>query len=263
MKKNYIFILLILIISLSSCDDFFSDSWGDQRDFARPKIEVNADNVDDWVKVAMGNPELADVLGDLILLELFNQAQQENQSNQWDKAALLDGGTKVVVESSGLGMSILTHAADALTELEEESNAESMQDILRSVQDDFNSNGGIDAANKLADMAVTCIDDPHGVPRFENAYTQTVQPGNVSEAIMVLVLGELGDDPIDDNWNNVSDLSGDLAISTNKEVHVTGTNPSNISIALAAYLNMISDDTTGKFDKNPFTSALSDAFFGF
>ena len=255
MKNAAICMLIIFVIGLSACDNYFSESWGSPRDYDIDNIDVNINNVDEWVERSIGNPDLAEVLVEKITKELIHA------TNSWDRAVLLEGGVKLAVENSGFGASIITYAADLLGELESGSDIETVQDMFRKMQNDFNSGRGPNAADSLAAMALRCIQiDADGVPRFEDAYAQTAQAGDVAEAVMVLVQRELGTDPIDDNWNDISMLSGDLVIH-NRAVRTANSDAGDTSIALAAYLNLISDNPE-KFSANPFTNALNNAFFG-
>ena len=247
MKKVTIFLVLVFAISFTACDSFFSESWGTAREYDTSNLDVNAGNVNDWIHLAVGNPDLAAALVDKITQEL------KNVFNPWERAELLEAGVRLSVEASGLGTSFLTHAADILRELDDNFDVDSLEGILVNVQDDFNSGRGIDAANNLASMAMECIViDSNGVPRFDNFYTQTANSVDVTEALIVLVLGELGDNSVEDNWNNIALLSEGLQIRDDV-LSVTSNNASENTIALAAYLNLISSNPQ-KFGDNPFTS---------
>ena len=277
MKKTvcYALIALILVLSFTACDEFFSNSWGTTRDYDPEKIDLNAANVSQWVDQAIGNPDLADAILKKIKQEM---KKQPKESKDWQK--LQQAGIKLAVESSGLGEAIVSNALDALSKLDKETELDEtlVKDILSGIQDDFNSSGGVNAAENLADIVIASLDgsfqdgDP---PKFSEAFAESADPSDVAEAILVLVLGILGDEGksvTDDdlNWNDVEDLAKGLAFDNHTDPthpHIvidTSTNDGNLpddkTLALAAYLNLIVDHPD-KFGDNPLTETIRDAFF--
>jgi len=254
-KKTVFLAFLVFILTFTSCDDFFSSSWGTSREYDPSNINVNAGNVDQWIKTAVGNPALAEAITEKIIQEL------ENVSGP-DKVVLMQAGIKLAVESSGLGILILINAADLLGNFDK-NDTEALTDILDKIQEGFNSGGGPNAANNLATIACSgIIIDNDGVPVFEPEFANSVSPGDVAEAIMVLVLGELSSGSIED-WSEL-DSYGLSKDGTDENPKITvDPDATPGQIALAAYLNLIADSDNSAFNDNPLTQTIREAFFGF
>ena len=254
MKRAAFFAILVFAVvftmAFTACDSFFSDSWGTARDYDTSNLDVNAANVNEWINLSVGNPDLAAALVEKITVDLKNPSL-----NPWDKAALLEGGVRLAVEASGLGTSFLTNAADLLVDMDSDLSKDNVQGIMENVQGDFNKGRGKEAADSLAAMAMTSITiNDEGVPRFDNVYAHTASPSGINEAIMVLALGELGDRPIEE-WDDVSELSEHLGMKDDTFFVKDKENASQGAIALAAYLNLVNGNS--QFEENPFND-----FFG-
>jgi hypothetical protein len=104
------------------------------------------------------------------------------------------------------------------------------------------------------------VDVSTGVPKIENDdYARLVTPVDAGQAVMVLALAAVGD------INKHDTLAiGELGIGLIVEggnVKFSGTPaPTHEVRALAAYLNLLADDRADKFDANPITKAVRDAF---
>ena len=263
MKKIAILAIIAVVLTFSSCDDFFKTTWGNQRSYDPSNIDVTPGNIDEWAAAVLGNPDLAGAVSEAIIEKL------KNTSDPAEKAALLDGGVKIAVESSGLGESLLTRGAELLGDAED-INEDTILELLEKIQSDFNSGNGVQAADYIAEMLVGCISigPPAGVPHFDPEYANIVKPGDVAEAILVLILGELGrDDELTmDDWDDIKNLCAglDIDFDTGDYPHVVVTDETVVSdtaLALAAYLNLIIDNPD-KFADNPLTDAIRNAFFG-
>ena len=257
MKKIAFLTVLVIALGFTSCDDFFSNSFGKPRKYDVSKIDVNAGNVDKWIDIAIGNPELAAALAEKIIQELDKTSGKE-------KAKLMDAGVKLSVESSGLGESLLSNSADILADLAN-ADTDELEDILtklfENIRNDFNSGGGQKAADNITAIASKDIEpnplNNGDAPQFGQEYRDTASPGDVAEAILVLVLGELGDDDIED-WNKLPRL--DLAYDPEAGGFVVKNgDPSPNQITVAAYLNLIIVGGD-KFNDNPLTSAIKEGF---
>lgn len=259
MKKAAIIGLIAVILTFSSCDDFFRSSWGKSRTYDASKINVNADNIDEWVAAATGNPELADAIAEAILQKL------KGSTNEREKAKLLEGGIKIAVESSGLGESLLARGAELLANADD-LDEDTVTKLLDKIMDDFLSNGGVQSADYIAEMLEESISTSTlSYPHFSDEYANAAQAGDIAEAILVLILGEAGrngvslDDP--ENWSELGSLTDGLNISGGSPPHVViDGSPSPTALALAAYLNLISDQSDRLLD-NPLTNAIYEAFF--
>lgn len=250
---------LVFTLSFTACDEFFSNSFGNQRKYDVSKINVNAGNIDKWIDLAVGNPELADALVEKIIQELA-----KDNLGDADKAKLLEGGVNLAVESSGLGESILSNAAGALgdlTDADDDKLEDILTDILENIWEDFNSGGGPKAADNIAEIASYALANDEGVVEFEQWYKDTAKPGDVAEAIMVLILGELNDKDISiDNWSNLLEEGLHFGLTPDGNHVTVDAGASEKEKVLAAYLNLIVDGGP-QFDSNPITSAIRDAFF--
>ena len=258
MKKIAFLTLLAFVLLLSSCDNFYSNSWGKNRDYDPAKIKVNAANVDEWVRASVGNPALARAVAAAIQRELNRQPPLP----QNERLKLLQAGVRLAADSSGLGESIFTAGSKTIKDMDFDDLKEGkIKDLLNDLLDDFNAKDGIGAADAIGAMLGGFIENQDTAPRFEKGVADNFKAGDVAEAILVLVLGELSDG-IPPDWENLDDLN--LGISVDDSVDppqvIVDGDPSENAIALAAYLNLILDDTTGKYDDNPFTSAIKDAF---
>ena len=247
--------IFFLALSFTACDDFFSSSWGNPRAFDAANVNVNSNNVDQWVRAAMGNPALAAAVAERILQELRHAPPGT------DRAKLMQGGIRLAIESSGLGTIILSQAADILGDVDN-LDQDSITNMLENIQNNFVAGGGIDAAELLAEILLTDVEIEGNTPRFTEYFVSIASPGDVAEAVMVLALGLVGDDYADidiEEWSDPDALGIIIDLETNTVT--VNENADDKQIALAAYLNLIADQA---FDAggNPLTSAVRDAFFG-
>ena len=260
MKKLRIPALAAVVFFFLSCDNFYRGSFGSFRNYDSSNINVSAANVDEWIDHAVGNPQLAAAVVEKIIEEM-----EKLPPNSPEKAKLLEGGIILAVESSRLGEIIITRAAELLGDLDDDHDSKTVENILHNIQMDFDASGGKRAADSIAHMINMCLRGSPalngGIPRFEEVYARSARPGDAAEAILVLVLGELNGNSVDD-WNDIQSVADGLTIANNRIQVDTGRgNPSPSSLALAAYLNLIADDPD-KFGDNPLTETIYDAFFG-
>jgi len=262
MKKTAIFITIVLILFLSSCDSFFSKSLGSFREYDPAKINVTAANVDEWIRASVGNPALAKAVYEAIQRELKKPSVP-------DKPALREAGLRLAIISSGLGELILTDGAAIFKDIDFdniEDPEELVKEILDAIINGFESYGGSDAADAITDLLAGVMNDPddddYDYPKFDGT-AESFTAGDVAEAILILVLAELSrimadvDDFFDEWDGSVDNLGIGLGF---KDGHVViDGDPSDNAPTLAAYLNLIIEDKDGKFDDNPLTRAIKDA----
>ena len=260
MKKIALLALITVILTFTSCDNFFSNSWGKQRSYDSKNIDVNADNVDEWIEAAKGNPELADAVTEAIINELEKMGNTDNP----EAAKLFEGGVNLAVESSGLGESILTEGAKLLGDIDD-FDEDTFTDLLGKIQDDFNSGGGPGAAEKIGKLVDTVVEDKDGAPKFNDTYTEMAEPGDIVETILVLIMGELYDMGISiddiDSWSSLEEIADGrlmLEVGPPPEIQV-GPEASLTDVALAAYLNLIAENHD-KYD-NPMIYTIWEGFF--
>jgi hypothetical protein len=249
---NTAWILTVLaVFVLTSCDDFYSTSWGKPREYEVSKITLTRSNLDSWKKKATGNPDLAAALVKKIIGELPGKSGAE-------KAAFQSAGIDLAIEQSGMGVKILEVAGSALSDIDSE---DGVKNLLKKVQSGLDSSQA--AANNITTIAyASSLPEPGtaGVPEFPDGdpYGLNADPSNVGLAVMVLALAEI---PTIDDETDLSDLSSiNLDINGSPpQVEVTNA-ASSRQIALAAYLNLIANDETNRFDGNPITSGIKSAF---
>ena len=260
-----IFLLLSIFIFVA-CDSFYSNSWGTARKYDPANIDLNADNVDSWIELAIGNPELAKALTEKI------KGMVKNMPDSAERAKLQAAGVTLAIEASGLGTTLLSNMDKLSDILDEENNntgdSDAIVQLLDSMQGDFKSAGGSAAANDLAQIVKPAGKDFDTPPEFDQSYAKDANASDVGQAIMMLTLAVLEQEGKDANvFNDASDIEGlgiGLEITDDsgerKVGNQSGTDSSDEAKALAAYLNLIMSDTTGKYDKNPVTSSIKNAF---
>jgi hypothetical protein len=252
MRKAVCPVILFLVLGtliLSSCDEFYSSTWGTTRKYEGSKIDLNAGNLDAWVETAIGNPELANALLEKIKDDLPGLSGK-------DKAKYQDTGVKLAVEASGIGSSILSNAAVALDQLEKK-NSDAVKDILSNIQNDFKKNNGAKAAKDIAE--IVDVPDSDKPPEIQGDYALSASASDVGQAVMVLALAVIGD--INETTNlNVNDLEIGLTFDGGKVEVAKGKDALLEARVLAAYLNLIADGVNETFDSNPITKAIKDAF---
>ena len=245
-----------------SCDDFYSATWGTAREYDFSNINVNAGNVDDWVEKAAGNPELADALVEKIKDEL----EKEKLSDK-DKAKLQEAGVNLAVEATGIGEIILEKASDTLSA--GISGVEDLTKLFTGVQDDFKKNNGVKSASDIAEIISGSLDQSSygssDAPKLTGEYAKNADPADVGQAVVVLTLAlvEKGTDTVEGKKDmSEVDLKAlqSYGVFTDGNKVVVGDKPSDEAVALAAYLNLIADDSTGKYGENPLTATMATAF---
>ncbi|MDR2143500.1 MAG: hypothetical protein LBP29_03925 [Treponema sp.] len=258
-RRNFLTCLFLLpLLGFMSCDEFFSTSWGSERDYDSSKITLDADNLDSWIEKSIGNPELASALTQKIIEEV------QKLPDGGTRVKFQEAGVSLAVEASGVGTSIVSNAAKAIGEIDEkgEKGEQAVKDILKDIQGDFNKNGP-KAAKDLAAIVGPSIGGGGTVPEFTGAYASAAKPSDVTQAVLILSLAVLGKEGGDIS-NTIDGLTegeviGGLTLD-NSGNRITATDPSPEAKALAAYLNLIATDTTGKFKKDTVTGKLRELF---
>jgi len=267
--KKIAFLAVLAVLAFTSCDNFFGKSWGNQRSYDPSKISLNAGNLQDWIDRAVGDPDLAFAITQKIIQELG-----KGSLSPQERLAFQEAGVKLAANASGLSESLLTRAAAALGD-GDNMGENTLKDILEKVQGDFNSGGkGPNAADNLSQLSnISLVNTPYSdndEPRFSPEFEDQMNPEDVSEAILVLILGSLSDtntsmDSFDnpDDWKDVSNLAQGLKMNEDGTVVLVDggtTAPNDKALALAAYLNLVAHNQD-KFSGNPLTDAINEAFF--
>ncbi|MDR2445367.1 MAG: hypothetical protein LBD44_05480 [Spirochaetaceae bacterium] len=243
---------LLTLLTLVACDDFFSTSWGEAREYELSKINLTVDNLEDWKGKAAGNPDLAAKLVDKIINGLDGKSGAE-------KAAFQTAGIELAIEQSGIGTTIVELAGKDISNIKDE---DGLKDLLSSVQGKFSGDA---AAGNIATIALASnLTGGDTTPSFSqnDPYMAQASASDVGMAVVVLALSLAPEnvssyDKLEESLPNL-EITGNEG---NREVSVkSGSTPSPEEKALAAYLNLIANDTTGKYEKNPITSGLKSAF---
>jgi hypothetical protein len=243
---------LFIVFALSSCDNFFSTSWGKEREYDASKIKLSTNNLDSWKEKAVGNPKLAKALVEKILSELPGKSGPE-------KAKFQKVGIELAVEQAGIGTKMIELAGSALSDIDSEDGVKNLLAKVQSGLSDVDkAAGNIAAIVKASALVGTGAGQ---APTFDltDPYAAAASPSDVGMAVMVLALSVI---PNIDGNTDLSDLSGltNLEIDDGSVKVKSGTTATPEEIALAAYLNLIASDTTGKYDNNLITSSIRDAF---
>ena len=252
--KNMVYAALIISIvafALVSCDDFFDTSWGKARKYDSSKINLTLEDLPEWKEKAAGNPDLAESLVEKILGELDSKSGAE-------KAALQDAGIDLAIEQSGIGTTIIELAGGALSSVKDESGIKTMLD---SAQSKFNGNNGKAAAENIAAIVAKSDLSAGTTPKFskDDPYAAQANPSDVGMAVAILALA------VAPNLKDTTDLKtalsdGDAKFGFHDNQVTVSDGASKEEIALAAYLNLIADDRTGKYESNPIAGGLKKAF---
>jgi hypothetical protein len=245
---------VFLVFALTSCDDFYSTSWGKARDYDASKIKLTENNLQRWKENAVGNPALAEALVKKIISVLDSKSGAE-------KAVFQQAGIELAIEQAGIGTKIIEVAGSALSNIDSE---DGLKDLLNKVQT------GLGDVGPAAGNIATIVGKSKGIeeksysagdiPEFDSSdvYAATASPSDVGMAVMVLALSIIPNDKIASGEITVGGLEG-FEFAGNL-VKVTRSPPTQKEIALAAYLNLIVQDETERFDDNQITSGIKDAF---
>jgi hypothetical protein len=245
---------VLAVFVLGSCDDFYSTSWGTARSYDLSKIVLSESNLEAWKKKAVGNPDLAKALVEKIIGELDGKTDAE-------KAKFQKVGVELAIEQSGMGVKILELAGSDLDNIDSE---EGVKDLLSKVQSGVVESGKA-AADNIAKIAGASEFKSDGSLQFSenDPYVSDASASDVGLAVMILTIGEI------DTINSDTDLAAKINDMENLTFDSTATPPVSATSgktpdpnekALAAYLNLIATDTSGKFDDNPITKGIKSAF---
>ena len=274
MAKKIIVRALLAVLGaallLGGCDNFYSASWGTPRAYRADNIKINASNADAWVEASVGNRDLAGTLLEKIKQDLSATEQGKPTA---DQVKLQEAGIKIAIEYSGLGTSLIESAGDVMDKL----SSGSPDDILSTLDaiEKMVEEHGAKAAENIAEIVSGSLSKGSyadgEAPTFSPApagsdhgyYADTAAPGDVAQAVLILGMTVFKD--TSDSFANV-DLSDPgmadrihLRVDADGKVTVKpGASPE--AVTLAAYLNLIADDKSGKFEKNPVTQVIREAF---
>jgi hypothetical protein len=233
-----------VVFALVSCDDFFSTSWGKERDYDISKIKLTQNNLEKWKEKAVGNPKLAAALVEKIISELPGKSGAE-------KAAFQKAGVELAIEQAGIGTKIIEVAGSDLSSVDSESG---VKNLLSKVQ------GGLPDVDAAAGNITAIVGgdvESGNTPAFNASYAAGADPSDVGMAVMVLTLSLV---PGIESGTKLENSMNDLNLKIDDGEVKTNGDPSQEAKVLAAYLNLIATDTTGKYDNNLITGGIRDAF---
>ena len=251
-----VFLLLGLFI-FTACDSFYGNSWGESRGYNTQNMNVTISNLPSWEKAARYNPALAKALAEVI------NGMMVNMPDGPDKAKFQKAGVEFAIKSAGLGKSFLNNI-DKLADSVDNVDADAFLELIGNIQNDFNNSNGSAAAKNLTEI-VTPQGGFGSTPEFDPYYGEIAEASDVGQAVIILTMALLKetDETIEEvlKGNDVIDFDiWDLDLKIDNEKVVADGNPSPEAQALAAYINLINSDTTGKYDKNPITSEIKKIF---
>ena len=253
----------VLALLFSSCDNFFSKNLiGSPRSYNPDKIGITASNSEEWFNATIGNNPLRIALIAATDRELKNPSLSPD-----DRAVLVNLRLRLTIDSAGLVESILTVGAESLKDIKFEDLDESfLENLLTDILDDFISKGGAEAADDIIDLLIDHISGKgkNQAPTFEPGFADNFKAGDVAETILILILAEMAGiedfDSLDLSFFEKFILGlevkdGHIVVSDEGEA-------TEMALVLAAYINLIVDDESGKYESNPLTNLIKEAFLG-
>ncbi|MCL2373981.1 MAG: hypothetical protein FWC65_01905 [Treponema sp.] len=259
----------ILFGGLAACDDFFSGGMGEPRHYRAENIDVTVGNVGKWLDRVVGNPALARQVTVAIQKKLSDPGLTSR-----DRAIFQSYGIKIAVESSNIGVALLSNAlapladmADRLDDLTADEMEQLLKGVFRGVQSDFRRAGGVGAAQAIAGFAKADVDYVRvngNTPMFApgSYFAEEASPSEIAQAILVLTLAKVETSDIDINeWDSFDLEILDIGLNLNPKgdrIVIDG-DPEPEALVLAAYLNLVMEDD--RFEDHFFTRFIREAFF--
>jgi len=239
------------------CDAFYSTSWGNPRSYDPANIDLNADNMDYWLSIAVGNPELAKALAEK-LKDLV-----QGMPDTAEKAKLQNAGIQLAIEASGLGTTFLGNI-DKVSDLLGDGSVAEREDILLDLIGSFINDVDRSATSDLAEIVQPA--NPPGFgnpPHFSAAFKDETSASDVGKAVVLLLVTMVGDMSNSEHMENA--LKGEFGFRVEPGKAVFYVDPISDhddyikAQTLGAYLNLITEDPpNGKFSKNPITKSIKE-----
>jgi hypothetical protein len=203
--KRWLFGLAVLVL-LSSCADFFTNSWGKNAARDPSTIKVTAGNVMSLLKEAKGDVKTSRGILSKIAEQLADKPNPVLQA----------AAVKAAVQASGLG----TAALGALDDVDIDStNSKAFNELLSKIQNDVKDNdlGGI-SKDIVSSLPVT-----GRPPRFTGSYIEEVSDSDLTLLALALILAESekngGFDSYIETWtSNSKSINSDAGLSSSEKV---------------------------------------------
>lgn len=241
-------LISLCMLVFTACDSFYSASWGTPRKYDWANIDLNAGNVDDWLDVAVGNPDLAKAL-----IRKIESKVRDMDDDDPDKIKFQSAAVEFALEASGLGTGFAKNLDKVIKAIENEGGDQDLIDLINGLR-----NSGFDAlvANDLAEIVRPRDGFAEGLPQFSAAYKDGERAPNVGTAAIIMVLATVG--PFNDSEElkeRIMDKVDEHDNGSFKEFTLKGdVEPEPKVLALVAYLNLIANED--KFENNPMTRII-------
>jgi hypothetical protein len=212
MMRKWIFALTAAVL-LSSCADFFTNSWGKNAARDPGTIKVTSDNVNDLLREAKGDTKTSKGILDKIAGEL------ENNSNP--DPTMQAAAVKAANQASGLGTTVL----DSLDNLKVD-DPDAFNELLKGIQDKTKGNNLTGISGVIADSLPV---SQSGTPVFQGDFIDNVSDSDLTILALALVLAEA-----EKNENSFENyIETWTAAGSQKKLDGTGLEPSERVIAAA------------------------------
>ena len=238
-KAGFLTILAIILLIFSSCDDFFSTSWGTWRTWDPDQIKINPNNLQALVLRAAGDPRFADALTQAIIRELEGNPPPVPPYSDDLRAA----GIKCAIKSSEIGVAVLFDNMDTLLKIIEndeydEDSSNLFLQMLRELQKNFGK--GEQAAAYIIVILAPEINEPP--PEFKRK--EYIDSSDAIQAVLLLTLAMLDGQEVTDDTDDLSDMLGFTQVDG--KIHLTSQATSKeprpgMAKTLAAYINYFAD----------------------
>jgi hypothetical protein len=182
LKKTMIVALLACLsaVVFVSCTDFFTNSWAEtaKRDYS--KIKVDASNVDDLLKAARGDPEMA--------LEILGKIKGAmDGASAADRAKLREAALRAAAQGTNVAGLIVENIGELTKNLESEKLTDTeAQKLLNTMLGSIPGSAG-HASSDLAAILPGVKNDG----TFEEDFPATED--ELMQAAVILILGEVKD----------------------------------------------------------------------
>ncbi|MDR0642649.1 MAG: lipoprotein [Treponema sp.] len=209
--KKWIFALTAAVL-LSSCADFFTNSWGKNAARDPGTIKVTSGNVNDLLREAKGDTKTSKGILDKIAEQLKNNPNPD--------PALQAAAVKAAGQAGGLGTTVL----DSLDKLDTK-ESDVFNELLTGIQDKTKGNNltGISAA------VTESLKVSANPPLFEGDFVKNVSDSDLTLLALTLVLAEA-----EENHNSFEDyIKTWTDTGSQKKIDGSGLDPSERVIAAA------------------------------
>jgi hypothetical protein len=212
MMKKWIFALAVLVL-LSSCADFFTNSWGKNSVRDPSTLNVTASNVKDLLKEAKGDTKTSRGILDKIAAQLKN--------NPNPNPTLQAAAVTAANQAGGLGMTVL----DSLKDLDV-SNPTAFSTLLTGIQNKAKGNDLPGISDGIVDSLPV---SNSGAPVFEGNFADNVTDSDLTLLTLTLVLAEAEksngfDNYIADWTSDAKKIDGSTGLSDSEKVIAAAVN---------------------------------------